>query len=65
MEDIRTQYVEDEIREGQIKHWEATLSNAHHSVYVAQQQLEKLYRERYGALVVQIGHTAFQSHLDA
>lgn len=47
MEDIRTEYIEDEIREGQIKHWEVTLNNASHAVYVAQQQLEKLYRARY------------------
>jgi hypothetical protein len=47
VEDVRTEYVEDDIREGLIKHWEVHLNNSLHAVYVAQQQLDKLYRSRY------------------
>lgn len=60
MEDIRTEYVEDETREIQIKHWEVQLSNSLHAVYVAQQTLDKLYRARYKEVTRQIGSTALQ-----
>lgn len=56
MEEIKTEFVEDDIREGQIKHWEVQLNHSLHAVYVAQQTLEKLYRARYR----EIGRTAIE-----
>lgn len=58
IEDIRSEYVEDEIREGQIKHWEVQLNNSLHAVYVAQQTLDKLYRARYKEVTRELGHQA-------
>lgn len=63
MEEIRTEFVEDDIREGQIKHWEVTLNNASHAVYVAQRTLDKLYRQRYTEVVRNIGATAIEPKL--
>lgn len=61
MEDIRTEYVDDDNREALIKHWEITLNNASHAVYVAQQQLEKLYRARYALVDRSLGAVAINS----
>jgi hypothetical protein len=57
MEELRTEFVENENREIQIKHWEVQLSDANHAVYVAQIALEKLYRQRY-KVVRSMGATA-------
>lgn len=61
MKEIRTEYVEDDEREARIKHWEITLSNAQHAVYVAQQQLERLYRSRYIEVEKELGGAAVRS----
>lgn len=64
MEDIRTEFVEDDIREGQIKHWEVTLNNASHAVYVAQRTLEGLYKQRYREVSRELGSTGMQLAMD-
>lgn len=65
MEDIRTEYSEDDNREALIKHWESTLSNASHAVYVAQRTLEGLYRTRYHEVSKEIGHTVMSVEVSA
>ena len=50
MKEIEQEYVEDNIREGQIRHWEVTLADASHAVEVAERTLEKLYAQRYRSL---------------
>lgn len=50
MKEIEQEYVEDDIREGQIRHWEETLANTTHAVAVAERTLEKLYAQRYRSL---------------
>ncbi len=57
MEDTRTEFVKDDNREALIKHWESTLSNASHAVYVAQKTLEGLYRARYHEVSRELGST--------
>lgn len=54
----RTQYIEDEQREMRIKHWERQLSDASQAVYVAQRQLETLYRQRYEVEMRYMGREA-------
>lgn len=65
MKEIRTEFIEDDTREAQIKHWEVTLNNAQHAVYVAQQTLERLYRSRYREVERDLGSTGLQLALDA
>lgn len=60
MNEIRTEFVEDDNREALIKHWEVTLNNASHAVYVAQQQLDRLYRSRYRLVERDLGKAALQ-----
>jgi hypothetical protein len=45
--------------EARISHWERHLSNSLHAVYVAQQELQKLYPQRYEIVLQELGHTAF------
>lgn len=63
MEDIRTQYIEDDNRESLIKHWETRLSDSLQAVYVAQHQLEALYKSRYEEVSRPLGHTALSEQL--
>lgn len=60
MKEIRTEFVENNEREERIKHWESTLSNATHAVYIAQQQLDRLYRQRYIEVERELGATAIR-----
>ena len=60
MEYITTEYIEDDDREKLIKHWEVTLANASHAVYVAQKELERLYRTRYREVTRELGSTALK-----
>lgn len=60
MEDIRTEYVEDDGREALIKHWEVRLSDSLQAVRVAQITLEGLYRARYHEVSRELGSTALQ-----
>lgn len=47
----------NELAERRIKHWETVLSDAIQAVYVAQQELAKLYPQRFEYKEIPRGHT--------
>jgi hypothetical protein len=53
----------DETLEMRIKHWEVVLSDAIQATYVAQQELAKLYPQRYELKEMDAGHTGYTHHV--